>query len=939
MPWNPLLHRKKAILFLAIGGLILAPPTFTADIDKYIGLQISQVNFLSDDPIEPSKLQGIVAVATGQTFDPRSVRSSIQTLYETREFSYIEVDAESLDEGLAITFRLRPNFFFGDFRLGGDPVLRSPLSRLTPLPLGEAYSPKAVQDLLAKVQEALRNSGYYQAKVIPNIQFLSQRKLVTVEFLVQAGDRAAISKITLIGSPLLEEKEILDKMKLHVGSFFANESLKRDLERLRKLYSERGFLNATIRQEDLSYSQNDNSVNVRLRIDAGSFVYIEVTGAKISKKELRTLVPIYEEGSVDQDLIEEGKRNIEDYFERRGYFDVSVQHELIEVPADKAYQINYTVDRGKKQKVVSIEFPGAKYFSKNQLLTPLKTKIGGITSKGKFSHDLMDKDADLLKDMYLRAGFEKAAVRASSEKDASGTNIAVTFTVQEGPQTHVTEIAAQGNQKISREDLLKGLNLSPGQPFSTALLDEDRRIVESKYLDRGFVEVRVETTVERLTEEKVRVSYQVSEGDMMKVDDIHIIGNRLTKNKIIGRNIDFHEGDPLSQDRLLTSQQKLYSLGLFNRVDIVPINVNPIGSYKPVIIRVEDGNPIILGYGGGFQDREGPRGTIEISHNNLFGLARSISFRTRASFREQRGQITYKEPRLFNHDLDSFVTLFAEKTRQTSFNTTRTNASLQVLKRFHRLDSFFFRYNFETVDLSDIRVNPLATGQENLGTLKLSSLSTAWLRDTRDDPFDPTKGFFNTINFSVTSKLIGSQANFLSFFGQTQSHRRIGDNMVLASSLRLGLTKPYGSTLEVPISERFFAGGSTTLRGFNLDCAGPLDIQAKTPENEDQANRINCGGPSSSQYYAPLGGNALFIANFELRVPITNNTSFVPFYDAGNVFGKISTIRPSSFTNTLGAGFRYKTPFGPVRIDLGFNLNSPVGMPNRQIFFTIGNPF
>ncbi|PYV93306.1 MAG: hypothetical protein DMG05_01805 [Acidobacteria bacterium] len=173
-------------------------------------------------------------------------------------------------------------------------------------------------------------------------------------------------------------------------------------ELFRQRIFERGFLNATIRQEDLSYSQNDNSVNVRLRVDAGSFVYIEVTGAKISKKELRTLVPIYEEGSVDQDLIEEGKRNIEDYFERRGYFDVSVQHELIEVPADKAYQINYTVDRGKKQKVVSIEFPGAKYFSKNQLLTPLKTKIGGITSKGKFSHDLMDKDADLLKDMGLK---------------------------------------------------------------------------------------------------------------------------------------------------------------------------------------------------------------------------------------------------------------------------------------------------------------------------------------------------------------------------------------------------------------------------------------------------------------------------------------------------------------------------------------------------------
>jgi outer membrane protein insertion porin family len=910
-----------------------------ADIDRYVGQRIARVSFVSDDPIEPTQLERVVTVAAGQTFDSGSIRRSIQALYETREYSYIEVDAENLADGLAITFRLRPNFFFADFRLGGDPVLRSPLSRLTSLPLGETYSPKVVQDVLAKVQQALKNSGYYQAEVISNIQFLSQRRLATVEFLVLAGDRAAISDIALTGSPLLEEKEILDKMKSNVGGFFDNESLKRDLERLRKLYSERGFLNATIRLEDLSYSKENNSVKLKLRIDAGSFVYIEVTGAKISKKELRSLVPIYEEGSVDQDLIEEGKRNIEDYFERRGFFDVSVEHELIEVPADNAYQINYTVDRGKKQKVVSIEFAGAKYFNKNQLLTPLKTKAGGFTSKGKFSRDLMDQDVDILKDMYLRAGFEKVEVQSSSEKDESGSNIAVTFTVKEGPQTHVTEVVMQGNQTISREELLKGLNLSPGQPFSTVLLDEDRRIVESKYSDRGFVDVTVETTAERLTEEKVRVLYKVSEGKAMKVDDIHIVGNRLTKNKIIGRNIDFHEGDPLSQDRILTSQQKLYSLGLFNRVDIVPINVNPIDSYKPVIIRVEDGSPIILGYGGGFQDREGPRGTVEISHNNLFGLARSISFRTRASFREQRGQITYKEPRLFNHDLDSFVTLLAEKTRRTSFNTTRTNASLQVLKRSRRLDNFFFRYNFETVDLSDIRVNPLATGQENLGTLKLSSFSTAWLRDTRDDPFDPTKGFFNTANFSVTSKLIGSQANFVSFFGQTQSHRKIGDNMVLASSLRLGLTKPYGSTLAVPISERFFAGGSTTLRGFNLDCAGPLDIQDKTPENESQASRINCGGPSSSQYYAPLGGNALFIANFELRIPITNNIAFVPFYDAGNVFGRISAFKLSSFANTLGAGFRYKTPFGPLRIDLGFNLSSPVGMPNRQLFITIGNPF
>jgi len=221
------------------------------------------------------------------------------------------------------------------------------------------------------------------------------------------------------------------------------------------------------------------------------------------------------------------------------------------------------------------------------------------------------------------------------------------------------------------------------------------------------------------------------------------------------------------------------------------------------------------------------------------------------------------------------------------------------------------------VDLSDVRVNPQATGQEDLGTLKLSTFSTAWLRDTRDDPIEPSRGYFNSLNFSVASKLYGSEANLVSFFGQHQNHRRVGRSAVLATSFRLGLIGPYGDTSEVPISERFFAGGSTTLRGFDLDLAGPLDPVTNNP----------------------LGGNALVVANAELRVPVTGNFALAPFYDTGNVFARLKDVRLSGFSNTVGFGVRYKTPFGPLRVDLGFNLSPPIGFPTRQIFFTIGNPF
>jgi len=929
--------RKRRVLLLLGIGLVLSSRGLMAEISRYLGQSVTRVAFVSDDPIDAAKLQSLVSVVPGQILSSQSIRSSIERLYQTREFSYVEAEAEALSEGLAVTFRLRPNFFFADFRLGGDEVLRSSLSRLTQLPLGEIYSPKAVQELQVKVGQLLRDAGYYQAKIIPNVQFLSQKRLVTVEFLVEAGPRASVAEIALAGSPVFERKEILDKMKLHVGSSFDSDILKKDFGRLRKLYSRRGFLNATMRPENVAYSSEANSVKLTLHIDAGSFVYIELIGAKISRKELHILVPIYEEGTIDQDLIEEGKRNIEDYFQRQGFFDVSVTPQLIEVPSDNAYQINYTIDRGGKQKVASIEFDGTQHFDRLKLLSLLKTKIGGLKSRGKFSRELMDQDAEVISDTYRRAGFEKVEVVASSRKDASGRDIVVTFNVKEGPQSHVAEVVMHGNQKISSTELLKGLHLAPENPFSAILLDEDRQTIESRYWDLGFAQAKVESAVERQAEQRIRIIYTVTESELVKVENVFVVGNRLTKSKVITRNLNFHEGDPLSQGRILTSQQKLYSLGLFNRVDIVPISVEPVDARKPVIVRLEDGSPIILGYGVGYQDREGLRGTVEISHNNLWGLARSISFRTRASLLEQRGQITYKEPHLFNHDLDSFVTLYAEKTNKVSFDTTRINASLQVLKHTRSLSNFMFRYAFETVDLSDIRVNPQATGQE--GILKLSSISTAWFRDTRDDPFDATKGFFNTANFTVTSKLIGSDTNFVSFFAQSQYQRRLKTNMVVASSVRVGLTKPYGSTPTVPISERFFAGGSTTLRGFNLDCAGPLDVQPKTPESESQPRRLNCGGPSDSEYYAPLGGNALMIANLELRVPLSTSISFVPFYDAGNVFPTISTIKFSTFTNTLGAGLRYKTPFGPLRVDFGFNLDRPPGLPSHQIFFTIGNPF
>ncbi|MFN8007034.1 MAG: POTRA domain-containing protein [Terriglobia bacterium] len=525
------LSRCRFSLFGVLFLHLFTPFLTGAAIDPFVGMKITRIEFSSPDPIQTKRLYSTISLAVGDVLETATVRRSIENLYKTREFANIEVDAARLEEGLVITFKLRPNFFFADFRISGEVALRSTLSNLVQLPIGEIYSHKVVDDLASTVSQAYRDSGYYQATVHPDIQFQPESHLVSVNYHVQPGLRATVESIKITGSPQLEEKEILAKIKLRPGQVYRANKVRRSLQRIRKMYSERGFLNANIRLESVQYDAKSNSVQVRIFIDSGSFVYIELTGGKISRKTLRQIVPIYEEGSIDSDLIEEGRKNVEDYFKRKGYFDVTVTSEFIEVPAQRAYQINYNIDRGTRQRVVSVTFPGAAYFDRKQLLAPLQTQPGSLTSKGRFSPELMQQDAERLRDLYVQDGFEDIQITPSYENDPSGVNVAVRFQINEGKQTFVSQVTLAGNSVLTNEELLKATSLKAGSPFSSKKLDEDRRVIESKLLELGYPDAAVESKTQRSPEQKIEIHYAVSEGVKFQVGDVYVVGNRLTHEK------------------------------------------------------------------------------------------------------------------------------------------------------------------------------------------------------------------------------------------------------------------------------------------------------------------------------------------------------------------------------------------------------------------------
>jgi len=303
------------------------------------------------------------------------------------------------------------------------------------------------------------------------------------------------------------------------------------------------------------------------------------------------------------------------------------------------------------------------------------------------------------------------------------------------------------------------------------------------------------------------------------------------------------------------------------------------------------------------------------------GSGRRADLRLRGSSIEQQAILSFQQPQIRPLPVDSYLTFSALQKRDVSFDSRRFNLSYQYSHPFGGHSWGMLRYNFKKVVVFNSQVSEAELGRED-APCNLSTFSVAFVNDSRDSYLDPTKGFFSSTNFGVTTKVLLGSSDYVSFFTQNSYYHRIPGSLQLAASLRFGLARPYGGDESLPISERFFAGGGSSLRGFDTDYAGPLDAVT----------------------HKPVGGNALAIGSMELRIPFFRFIHIAGFYDTGNVFRTVSDIQLSGFSHTVGLGLRIKTPFGPLRADFGHNLNlSPdlvnLGLGRNHFFITVGPPF
>jgi outer membrane protein insertion porin family len=927
-------------------------------------------------PISESTL--VLPLIADQPFDYSRERDSIRVLYRTGDFSDIQVKADPSAEGLHIRFIATRNFYNNVIRVEGlkaPPTEAAALAAMR-LSLGEPFRQSALLEAVGRLKDTLSAEGLFQADVKWILTPHPETLQMDVRVLVTSGPRATIGSFVFKNQTPFPDAELVRRSGVKMQNSFTSARVTRASQKLKKYLVNQGYLGAGILITPGTYDAQANVVPLNYSVTTGPKISVTLSGARLSNGKLRQLLPVYAEGAVDQDLLQEGRRNIRDYFQRQGYFDADVQVSSHDDSTAGQRVIAYEIGKGEKFRLAGIAFKGNKYFGKDLLSGRLSLQAASFASNGRFSQSLVRDDSDSIKGLYLSNGFLDAKVTPTVDSNYEGkkNDLFVSFDIVEGPQTRVETLAIEGNHKLDKDSLIAVVGSSPGQPYSAAGVASDRNNILAMYYNEGFPEAHLDEKVTPGVEPtEVHVTYQITEGEQIDVAKVLLTGYQYTRPGVIAKQVTIEPDGPLREGDVVETQRRLYNLGVFTRVQIAPQNPTGTDPEKTMVVDVQEGGRYTFGYGFGFevlniastcpvnpkpgtplcnpagtQIAASPRGIIELSRANMFGRAQTLSFKARASTLQYRSLVSYSADDFLGHrSLSATLTGFADKTQDVqTFTSIRYEGQFQISQKLPRSSSILYRYFFRRVVASELRITQEEIPLYNQPTL-VSGFGITYARDRRDNPADPKRGTFNTLDVSTASTTLGSSASFVRTFFQNSSYHPFGRDFVFARAVRFGMENPLGKTTEgtppvcnssvpvdqtiIPLPERFFAGGAQSLRGFSLNQAGPRDP---------------CTG-------FPVGGLALLVFNQELHFPmrlpiIGNRLGGTIFYDGGNVYRDVNHItlawRSSSITNlnyfshTIGFGLRYPTPIGPVRVDFGYQLNPaqyqvvPTGTTTPEFF-------
>jgi outer membrane protein insertion porin family len=968
---------------------------------QWAGLTVRQISFEGVTTARLAPLPGHLAQAEGAPLNPEDLKKSLRQLFATGLYENIQVEGSREQDGVSLVFRGAPRIFIGTVTVDGakGATLNTQLQRASQLAPGARFTQAKLSQALEQMRSTLAQNGFHDPTITHTLTPHPEEQLMDIAFRVAQGTQARVGTVQVTGDTGMSADEFRRHAHLRTGAHVDNDTANRALAGVLKHYQGQERLEAEIKLESEQYDANTKRTNFHFSANQGPEVKVLVEGAKIGPERIKHVIPVFEEGTVDDDLLNEGNRRLRDYYQRLGFFDVKVSHEVQSSNTDKVV-IVYKVSLGPRRRVEHVSVAGNHYFDSatlNELLSVHAADL--IDPHGAYSQALVSGDISALQAVYQNNGFSKVKIvpeTSTPQTSAADTTIpagnaanstrplAVVYHIEEGEQQRVGTVRLEGTEQVDANKLSLLLNTTAGQLLSPQNLAGDRDALLTDYMSRGFRRVQVDVTqqAEPADASKVDVVFHITEGQQTFVRNVLLTGLHYTRPDTVARAITLHAGDPLNETALMDTQRNLYEFALFNEVDTAVENPTGGDAYKTVLLQAVEAKRWALTYGGGFEAQTGtphfncglvilsgapcnsqgktgvsPRVLVDITRNNLFGREQSASLQANYGLLEQKVDLLFQIPH-FEGNRNFSLALsggYANSLDVTTYVASRLQAGGRWTEHFNapssilsKANTFVYEFAFRRVkvEAASLQVDPNEITQLSTA-VRVAGPALTWIRDTRDSPLDAHRGTYTSFQEFLSAQAFGAQAAFNRLDVSNSSFYSFDKGRyVLARNTRYGQERAFGTPQEelIPLPERLYAGGATSLRGFSINAAGPRD-----PETG-----------------FPIGGAGALINSTELRLPpptlpwLGDTLSLVLFHDMGNVFANASdawasalrvrqpnretcenpAILPANapsnstgligscnfnyFSHAIGTGLRYHTPAGPIRLDFSYNLNTPI---------------
>ncbi len=760
-----------------------------------------------------------------------------------------------------------------------------------------------LQEAVDDLKEKLSLYGFPDAEIQAEIEDIKEPYRVYLHLKVDTGDPLIINKIKITDP----DTNVKNKIKLSEGDIYNQFILREDLIRIKKYYKKKRFFSPVV--GPYSYSNRE----IEIAVEKGRHMTIEINGNdSISTRSLLKEVPFFEIESFNDELVEESVGRMLSVYHQKGYTFAQIAP-VIESD-EKNIVITFFVFEGEKITVGSIKFKGVS-LPQDKLKDVILSREGTI-----YNSELIDRDRESIKEFYGALGYLEANVKEIKTQINKTINSAeLIFDIQEGEKTEIEFLEITGVDPEIETELISILGIKPGDPYNEVDISDARFKVLDYYSNHGYTDVDVLVT-RNIENHKASIVFSMIKGKKTIFGKTIIKGNKRTKYVVIKRELLHKEGQPYSHRVLANERQRLYKLGLFTDVEIDDISGE--ADQRDILVKVKEGNAGSVEFGVGYAEYEEYRGFIELSYRNLWGMNRQGSVSAELSSLEQRYIMQYREPWFLGYNLPFRIFFLYENReeidideRDTRYRLRRYSVTSGIEKKLSDKMKAELYHEISLVKTYDVQPDVILS-KEDTGTLAISSIKPSIIYDTRDDPFEPKKGILAGISLKVASSLFFSETNFTKLIVNGSAFQQLIRRVTLAISARGGVAYGFKDTEELPLVERFFLGGRSTVRGYEQDMLGP--------KGED-------GNPT--------GGNAFLMSNIELRTSVSESIGLVTFLDMGNVWIRTKDADVADLKYTVGLGLRYNTPVGPLRVDYGHKLDRENGESHGEVHFSIGHAF